>query len=285
MRIDIATLFVDMCQCVMDTSILGRAQKSGALTVRCHNIRDYTTSRQARVDDAPYGGGMGMVMQADPIYRCWEAVCAESGSRPYCIYLSPQGKVFDQHKARQLAKLPQLFLLCGHYEGVDERVLEEIVDEELSAGDFVLTGGELPALLVADAVARLCPGVLSDAECFTDESLYAGLLEHPQYTRPAVWHDRAVPEVLLSGHHKNIVAWRLEQSLRRTWRKRPDLLEQAVLTDEELAVLRRVQAEEAGDAGQDEGPDEGPARQEDGSAAADAFGKTRSDSTKNGAWH
>ena len=239
MRIEFATLFPEMCRAVMDTSILGRAQKKGALTVFCHNIRDYTLDKQKRVDDAPYGGGMGMVMQADPIYRCYEAAVEAAGSRPYVVYLSPQGKVFDQHKARQLSKIPHLFFLCGHYEGVDERVLEEIVDEELSIGNFVLTGGELPALLIADSVARLCPGVLSDEECFTEESLYNGLLEYPQYSRPAVWHGKAVPEVLLTGHHKNIQAWRKEQSLLRTLRKRPDLLQEAVLTEEESAFLEK----------------------------------------------
>lgn len=237
MRIEIATLFPEMCQAVMNTSVIGRAQKKGALTVLCHNIRDYTLDKQKRVDDAPYGGGMGMVMQADPIFRCYTAAMEAAGSRPHVIYLSPQGKLFDQHRARQLAKMPHLFFLCGHYEGVDERVLEEIVDEELSIGNFVLTGGELPALLIADSVARLCPGVLSDEECFTEESLYNGLLEYPQYSRPALWHGRAVPEVLLTGHHKKIEAWRKEQSLLRTLQKRPDLLEEAVLTEEEAAFL------------------------------------------------
>ena len=243
MKITILTIFPDMFHDFLNTSIIGRAQKKGVLTVRCHNIRDYTLSKQARVDDAPYGGGMGMVMQADPIYRCWEAVCADAGSRPYGIYLSPQGKVFTQHKARELTKHDHLFLLCGHYEGVDERVLEEIIDEEISIGDFVLTGGELPALIVADAVARLCPGVLSDSVCFEDESLYRGLLEHPQYSRPAVWHDKAVPEVLLSGDHKKIEAWRFEQSLRRTLRKRPDLLEEVLLSDKEHKMLEKIRCE------------------------------------------
>lgn len=242
MRIDIATLFVDMCQTVMDTSIIGRAQKKGALSVGVHNIRDYTLDKQARVDDAPYGGGMGMVMQADPIYRTWEHVVETTGSRPYCIYMSPQGKVFDQQKARELAKKPHLFFLCGHYEGVDERVLEEIIDEEISIGDFVLTGGELPALMVADAVARLCPGVLSDSVCFEDESLYRGLLEHPQYSRPAVWHERRVPDVLLSGDHARIERWRAEQSLIRTLHKRPDLLDELLLTDAERAFLEKERA-------------------------------------------
>lgn len=240
MRIDILTLFPEMCERVMGESILGRAQAKGVLEAHCHNIRDYTTNKQKQVDDAPFGGGMGMIMQAQPIVDCFSAVCEMAGGRPYLVYLSPQGKVFDQQKAVELSKLPRLALLCGHYEGVDERVIEEIVDEEISIGDFVLTGGELPALMVADAVARLTPGVLSDEECFTKESHYSGLLEYPQYSRPREFHGREVPEVLLSGHHANIERWRREKMLERTLRKRPDMLERAPLDDKDREYLRRL---------------------------------------------
>ena len=224
MRIEIATLFPEMCEAYLSESIIGRARKSGAIEVHCHNIRDYTLDKHRRVDDKPFGGGMGMVMQAEPIYRCWQAVCEQLGERPHTIYLSPQGKTLTQQRAVELSHENTIFMLCGHYEGVDQRVLDKIVDEELSIGDYVLTGGELPAMVVADAVARMCDGVLSDEVCFTDESIYSGLLEYPQYTRPEVWEGEAVPPVLLSGHHKNIEAWRHEQSLKITAERRPDLL-------------------------------------------------------------
>ncbi len=223
MRIEIATLFPEMCEAVLSESIIGRARKAGAITVNCHNIRDYTLDKHRRVDDTPYGGGMGMVMQAEPIYRCWQAVCEQLGERPHTIYLSPQGSVLTQGKARDLSKMSSLFLLCGHYEGVDQRILDKIVDEEISIGDYVLTGGELPALVLTDAVARMCSGVLPSAICFEDESHFSGLLEYPQYSRPEVWEGERVPEVLLSGHHLNISRWRHEQSLRVTKEKRPDL--------------------------------------------------------------
>ncbi len=227
MRIDIATLFPDMCEAVLGESIIGRARKAGLIEVFCHNIRDYTQDKHRRVDDTPYGGGMGMVMQADPIFRCYEAVCKQLPQKPRVIYLSPQGKVLTQQLAVSYSKEDYLFLLCGHYEGVDERILEEIVDEELSIGDYVLTGGELPALVFVDTVGRLCEGVLADESCFMDESHFNGLLEYPQYSRPAVWHGKEVPAVLLSGHHANIESWRKEQSLLRTRQKRPDLLKKA----------------------------------------------------------
>ncbi len=225
MRIDILTLFPEMCEAVLSESIVGRARRAGLVDIRTHQIRDYTEDKHGRVDDAPYGGGMGMIMQPQPIYDCFQALCAETGDRPKLIYLSPQGRPLTQEIVKALAKEPHLALLCGHYEGVDERVLEEIADEELSIGDYVLTGGELPALVLADALARMQPGVLSGDVCFTDESHFSGLLEYPQYTRPPEWRGRAVPEVLLSGHHANIDAWRKEQSLRRTEEKRPDLYE------------------------------------------------------------
>ena len=223
MRIDILTLFPEMCEAVLSESIVGRARREGLVDIRTRQIRDYTDDKHGRVDDAPYGGGMGMIMQPQPIYDCFQSLCDELGTRPKLIYLSPQGQVLTQEKVKQLAQDPNLALLCGHYEGVDERLLEEIVDEELSIGDYVLTGGELPALVLADALARMQPGVLSDDVCFTEESHFSGLLEYPQYTRPPEWRGRAVPDVLLSGHHANIDAWRAAQSLQRTAERRPDL--------------------------------------------------------------
>ena len=243
-QFEIATLFVDMCQAVTDESIIGRAQRAGKINVRYWNIRDYAGNKHNRVDDATYGGGKGMLMQAAPSYRCWEAVCQALGEKPYVVFPSPQGKLFTQAKAVELAKRPKLMFLCGHYEGVDQRVLDAIVDEELSLGDFVLTGGEIPAMAMLDAVARLCPGVLSDESCFTEESLYNGLLEYPQYSHPAVWNGVEVPPVLLTGHHANIAKWRREQSLLATYRKRPELLETAPLTGEDQAFLAKLREDE-----------------------------------------
>ena len=223
MRFDIATLFPEMCEAVLSESIVGRARSAGCFEVQCWNIRDYTRDKHRRVDDDPYGGGRGLVMQADPIYRCYAAVCETAQTTPHRIYLSPKGQVLTQKRALELSKLPHLFLLCGHYEGVDQRVLDEIIDEEISVGDYVLTGGELPALVLVDAIARMLPGVLPEACCFEEESHFSGLLEYPQYTRPAVWHEKEVPPVLLTGHHKNIADWRFAQSLEITEQNRPDL--------------------------------------------------------------
>ena len=223
MRINIATLFPELCEAVLSESIIGRARKQGHLEVTCWNIRDYTLDKHRRVDDIPYGGGRGMVMQADPIYRCYEAVCTQIGTKPHSIYMSPKGTVLTQQKALELSQKSDLFLLCGHYEGIDQRILDTMIDEEISIGDYVLTGGELPALVLTDAVARMCPGVLPAAVCFEEESHFHGLLEYPQYTRPEVWHDLAVPPVLLSGHHKNIADWRFSQSHQVTKEQRPDL--------------------------------------------------------------
>lgn len=223
MRIDVATLFPDMCETVLSESIIGRARKAGKIEVCCHQIRDYTLDKHRRVDDTPYGGGMGMVMQADPIYRCYSAVAEMAEEKPYVIYMSPKGTVFTQQKAVELAKMPRLFVLCGHYEGVDQRVLDKIVDEDISIGDYVLTGGELPAMVMIDAVARMCPGVLSSEECFTEESHFAGLLEYPHYTMPEVWEGEAVPPVLLTGHHKNIAEYRHKMSVEITKQRRPDM--------------------------------------------------------------
>ncbi len=225
MRIDIATLFPEMMETILSESIVGRARKKGAIEIHCHQIRDYTKDKHRRVDDIPYGGGMGMVMQADPINNCYNAITEQLGTKPHTIYMTPKGSVFNQKKAIELSKLDNILILCGHYEGVDQRILDKIVDEEISVGDYVLTGGELPAAVLTDAVARMCDGVLSSSECFEDESHYNGLLEYPQYTRPEIWEGEAVPPVLLSGHHKNIADWRLEQSVRITKEKRPDMYE------------------------------------------------------------
>ena len=224
MRIDIMTLFPEMCEAVVSESIIGRARKADKVEIVCTNIRDFAGNKHNKVDDMPYGGGMGMIMAASPIYNCYKSLYSANEKKPHLIYLSPKGKTFTQNRAIELAKLDRIVLLCGHYEGIDERVIEEIVDEEISIGDFVLTGGELPALTVADAVCRMLPGVLSDDICFEEESHFAGLLEYPQYTRPAVWNDKAVPEVLLSGNHAKIAEWRKEMSVKITKERRPDLL-------------------------------------------------------------
>jgi tRNA (guanine37-N1)-methyltransferase len=224
MRIDIATLFPEMCKAVLSESIIGRALKNNLLQVNYINIRDYTKDKHRRVDDVPYGGGKGMLMQAEPIYNAFKQVCEDIGGvKPYTIFMSPKGSVLNQNKAIELSKLENIFILCGHYEGVDQRIIDKIVDEEISIGDYVLTGGELPAIVLVDSIARMCDGVLSSPECFEKESHFGGLLEHPQYTRPETWEGETVPQVLLSGHHKNIDNWRYEKSLEITRDKRPDM--------------------------------------------------------------
>lgn len=229
MRFDIMTLFPELVETVLNESILGRAQKNGAIAVRTHNIRDYSEDKHRRVDDTPYGGGRGMLMAAPPIYNCYQAAVADApaGEKRHVVYLSPRGRTFTQKIAKEYLQYDRLVLLCGHYEGIDQRVIDEIVDEELSVGDYVLTGGELPACIVADAVCRLIDGVLPLPECYENESFENGLLEYPQYTRPPVWRDREVPEVLLSGHHANIEKWRRAQSEELTAQRRPDLMEEA----------------------------------------------------------
>lgn len=233
------TLFPAMCETVMSESIIGRARKAGKVEIVCTDIRDFAGNKHNKVDDMPYGGGMGMVMAAQPIYDCYRSLYGEDEPKPHLIYMSPKGRTFDQKRARELSELDRIVLLCGHYEGVDERVIEEIVDEELSIGDFVLTGGELPALAVADAVCRMLPGVLSDELCFEEESHFSGLLEYPQYTRPAEWRGKEVPEVLLSGNHAKIDEWRRMQSLIITAERRPDLYSRVTLTKQDIKSFSR----------------------------------------------
>lgn len=237
MRIDIMTLFPEMCETVMSESIIGRARKAGKVEIVCTNIRDFAGNKHNKVDDMPYGGGMGMIMAADPIYNCYKSLISENEPKPHLIYMSPKGKTLTQQRVVELSKLDRIVLLCGHYEGVDERVIEEIVDEEISIGDYVLTGGELPALTLADAVCRMLPGVLSDDLCFEEESHFAGVLEHPQYTRPAVWHDKAVPETLLSGNHAEIAKWKRKQSLLITKKRRPEMFEKIKLSKNDIKIL------------------------------------------------
>ena len=249
MRIDIMTLFPESVDAMLNVSILGRAQQRGYITIRTHQIREYTTNRQMQVDDYPYGGGRGAVMQADPLFRCRQHILEETGSQnAYTIFLSPCGRTFTQAVVRELKEAhDHLILVCGHYEGVDQRFIDECVDEELSIGDFVLTGGEIPAMAVCDAICRMVPGVLPDEECFTEESHWNGLLEYPQYSRPEEWHDRRVPEVLLSGHHANVAAWRKKESYKRTMLRRPDLFatfdESQLTTKADRKILQQAKDE------------------------------------------
>lgn len=238
----VLTLFPEMIQQTLSYSIMGRAQKEGHISVEAINIRDYTLNKQKHVDDYPYGGGAGMVMQAQPIYDAYQSI-AEKAKGARVVYMTPQGRPFTQRIAEELSKEENLVFLCGHYEGIDERIIEEIVTDEISLGDFVLTGGELAAITIIDAVSRLVPGVLGKEDSFADESFSDGLLEYPQYTRPPVFHGKEVPEILLSGHHANIAKWRREQSLIRTVKKRPDLLETAELTAKERQFVERLQEE------------------------------------------
>ncbi len=223
MRIDIFTLFPELFAPALGSSIVGRARRRGLLQVCCHQLRDFSPDRGGRVDDRVFGGGRGMLLMAEPFARGLDALAGHLGALPHVIYLSPRGRVLNQARARDLAALPGLVLLCGHYEGVDQRLLDEYGAEELSIGDYVLTGGELPAMILTDAVSRMLPGVLSDESCFQEESHFSGLLEHPQYTRPEVWRGRAAPPVLLSGHHERIAAWKKQEALAVTRQNRPDL--------------------------------------------------------------
>lgn len=240
MKITIMTLFPEMCNAVLDESIIGRARKNGIIEIDTVNIRDFTHDKHNRVDDAPYGGGMGMLMQTQPIYDCFASLCSEDGKKPHLIYMSAQGKTLTQKRVKELSQLENIAILCGHYEGVDERIIEEIVDEEISIGDYVLTGGELPALILSDSIARMIDGVLPNDEAKELESHYSGLLEYPQYTRPPEWHGRKVPDILLSGHHGNIDKWRREKSLERTLERRPDMLKSAELTKKDREYLAKL---------------------------------------------
>lgn len=228
MRFDIMTLFPDVVDTVLGSSIIGRAQEGGLVEVHTHNIRDFSENKHRRVDDTPYGGGMGMLMSAVPIYGCYKSIIeaqkADADVKRHVIYMSPRGKVLTQRRAHELASYDNIIILCGHYEGVDERIIEEIVDEEISIGDYVLTGGELPACVLVDCISRMLDGVLTNEDCWRGESIASGMLEYPQYTRPYDFHGKLVPEVLLSGHHANIEKWRHEQALKKTRECRPDLL-------------------------------------------------------------
>ena len=235
MRIDILTLFPETVDAFLQESMIGRGRRDGLLDIRCHNIRDYCTDRYRRTDDYPYGGGQGMIMLCEPLARCLEEV--KEGEQVHTILMSPRGKTFTQQKAVELLKRDRFAIVCGHYEGIDQRFIDECIDEEISLGDFVLTGGEIAAITVADAVGRMVPGVLAESASFEDESHFSGLLEYPQYTRPEVWRNIRVPDVLLSGHHENIRKWRRKQSLEITREKRPDMFEKLELTKEDKKLL------------------------------------------------
>ncbi len=239
MRFDIATLFPDMMESYLSQSVIGRARARDLFTCECHNIRDYTLDKHRRVDDTPYSERQGMLMQCEPVYRCWQAVCDMTRSQPYVVYMSPQGKTLTQQKCIELSKKKHIFILCGHYEGIDARVTDKITDEEISIGDYVLTGGELPALVLIDGIVRMLEGVLSEPDSYRDESHFSGLLEYPQYTRPEIWQGEQVPSVLLSGHRANILKWRHEQALIQTAKKRPELLSELALTDEDLSIITK----------------------------------------------
>ena len=243
MNFHVLTLFPEMIEQGMHTSIIGRAIAGGYLSIDAINIRDYAFNKHQKVDDYPYGGGAGMLMQAEPVYLAYESVQKKLGYRPRVVYLTPQGEVFHQTMAKELAKEKDLVFLCGHYEGIDERVLDEIVSDYVSIGDYVLTGGELPAMVMMDSISRMVPGVLSNQESGETESFAGNLLEYPQYSRPEEWHGQKVPPVLLSGHHANIEAWRREQSILRTAKRRPDLLKKADLTNKEWSQVRQWKKE------------------------------------------
>ena len=245
MKIDIMTLFPEMINAVMRESIIGRAQDKGVVEVKATNIRDYVLDKHHKADDAPYGGGRGQVMLAEPLYLCHQALSA--GEHVHTVFLSAQGQPFNQQKARELLAKEHFILVCGHYEGIDQRFIDECVDEEISMGDFVLTGGEIPAMALADCLCRMVPGVLPEESCYTDESHWDGLLEYPQYSRPEEWHGRKVPEVLLSGHHGKVDDWRKKESYKRTMTRRPDLFarfdETSLTTKHDRKVLAEAKAE------------------------------------------
>ena len=244
MNFYIMTLFPDMVMQGLNTSIIGRAAEKGLLTIEAVNIRDYTINKHKKVDDYPYGGGAGMLMQAQPVYDAWRSIVDKIGTKPRTIYLTPQGPTFTQQAAKSFAKEENLIFLCGHYEGIDERVLEEIVTDYVSIGDYVLTGGELPAMVMVDAISRMVPGVLTNDESGSTESFEGDLLEYPQYSRPALWHGLQVPEILLSGDHAKVARWRRKQSLRRTKARRPDLFQRVTFeTKQEKKLLAELEEE------------------------------------------
>lgn len=238
MRIDIITLFPEMCKALMDESIIGRARKKGYMQMCFHQLRDYALDKHQRVDDCPFGGGQGMLLKPEPFSLAINTLSEHLGKKPHIIYMSPKGSVLNQEKAKELAKKENILILCGHYEGIDERIIDKYVDEEISVGDFVLTGGEMPAMILADAVSRMVKGVLAEEACFSDESHFSGLLEHPQYTRPAVFEGMSVPEVLTSGDHKKVEIWKHKEALLRTAKHRPDMLKNAELTKKDLEFLK-----------------------------------------------
>lgn len=241
MRFDIMTLFPDMMNAIFNESIIGRAKRNGYIKINCHNIRDYSGNKHRKVDDTPYGGGMGMLMSAPPIYNCYKSIVESCDSKPHTLYVSPKGKKFTHEVAKELHDYPNITILCGHYEGVDQRVIDEIVDEEISVGDFVLTGGELAAAIIVDSVSRLVDGVLSDSECYEKESIANGLLEFPQYTRPYEFHGVKVPDVLLSGNHAEIEKWRFERSLELTRLRRPDMFEKVDIHEKEVELKAYIE--------------------------------------------
>ena len=246
MKFTVMTLFPEMVDQVLSASVIGRAREKKLIEVQCMNIRDYSTDKHRRVDDYPFGGGGGMIMQCQPVYECYADLLKTTAQKPYTVYLSPRGSVLTQKKAKQLSEIPHLALLCGHYEGIDERAMEQM-DCELSIGDYVLTGGELPAMVLIDCVSRFIPGVLGSSVSAEEESFSTGLLEYPQYTRPADYRGMAVPEVLLSGNHAHIARWRREESLKLTWRRRPELiaaLDEAELDKRDREFLARLKNQE-----------------------------------------
>ena len=243
MRFDVLTLFPDMFEAVLGDSMIGRARENGLVDMNFINMRDYSANKHRQVDDYPYSGGGGMLISPVPVYNAYMSVAEKLDYKPLTIYMSPQGRVFDQKTAIDLSEQKHIVIICGHYEGIDQRVLDEIVDMEISIGDFVLTGGEIPAMAVIDTVTRLIPGVLGAEDGFKNESHYNGLLEYPQYTRPPVWNGKEIPEVLVSGHHANIKKWKREQSLLITMKKRPDMLERAELTKDDIEFLNKFKDE------------------------------------------
>lgn len=240
MRFDIITLFPETVECVLNESIIGRAREKGILDIRCIQLRDYAFNKHRKVDDYPYGGGFGMVMQAEPIYQAYKAITENLDYKPYTIYMSPQGKTFRQSTAKKLAKKEHIVILCGHYEGVDQRILDEIVDDEISIGDFVLTGGEIAAMAVVDSVSRMVDGVLREEGSYSEESHFNGLLEYPQYTRPEIWNGKSVPDVLLCGNHKLISEWKRKMSILNTFKKRRGMLLKAKLTEKETELVEEL---------------------------------------------